>query len=72
MTLEGIDSVDLNKIYPGDTVKLKIAKRSIVSSLIKTAREMSCKLIFINYGVFYFSEFISAKRNETIDTILSD
>tara|TARA_R110000772_G_scaffold5341_6_gene19204 strand:- start:1531 stop:1752 length:222 start_codon:yes stop_codon:yes gene_type:complete len=72
MIIEGIDSVDLDKIYPGDTVQLKLAEKNMVSSLINTAQQIGCTLIFLNYGKFYFKEFISKRRSETIDTILSD
>lgn len=72
MIIEGIDSVDLDRIYPGYTVRLKIVERNVVSSMVNTAREIGCKLILLNYGEFYFKEFISTKRNETINNILSD
>tara|TARA_R110000772_G_scaffold2410_4_gene8506 strand:+ start:12616 stop:12834 length:219 start_codon:yes stop_codon:yes gene_type:complete len=72
MIIKGIDSVDLSNIYPGDTVKLKICKKSIVSSLINLSERMGCKLIFLNYGEFYFQEFISIRRDSIIDNILSD
>lgn len=72
MIIEGIDVVDLNEIQPGCTVKLKIVDNDIVKSLLETANTIGCKLIFIKYGEFFFREYRSRKRSDTIDNILSD
>lgn len=72
MIIEGIDSVDINDIYPGCTIKLKLVDNVTISSLIDISENLGCKLILLNYGEFYLREYRSYNRNDIIDSILID
>jgi hypothetical protein len=70
MTISGIDKIDIDSISPGDHIKLKIQKTHIVEQLLKHANSIGCKLIYLNYGEFFFKDFRSVERDRMIDDLL--
>lgn len=72
MTIKGTNSIDIDLIYPGYTVILNVVNQDMVRSLLKTADKLGCKLILLKYGHFYFREYISTQRNNTISDILTE
>ena len=70
MVIKGINDVDIDKISPGDTVKIKIKSDKIVNSLYKHANNIGCKLILLNYGEFFFKDYRSSQREKIIDNLL--
>lgn len=71
MIISGIDSVDINKIMPGDTVLLQRVSKEMTNKLFEQSRMMGCKLIYLQYGKFYIKDERYINRERIIEELLN-
>ena len=71
MIVNGIDTIDINNLQPGDNIKLKKVSNELIDKLVIQAKLIGCKLMFLNYGEFYLTEFKSRERDKIITDLLS-
>lgn len=62
----------IENILSGDTISIpkKCLGQSIVSELLERAELLGCKLILVEYGVYYFRDIIPELRQQAIDTFM--
>lgn len=70
MTINGVDNIDIDSISPGDMIKLKIQRSDTVSLLLEHSKRIGCKLIYLNYGEYFFKDYRSIERERIIDSLL--
>ena len=70
MIINGVDSINLDNLSPGDNIKLKLVSDDVINKLIIESSKIGCKLIMLNYGEFYLKEFRSRERNKIIKDLL--
>ena len=67
---EGYDYVELDKVTPGDTIKLKLVREKFVNELIDYCKLKYCKLITLTYGQFFIKSDLRNIRNSKLDQII--